>query len=469
MTVQPPFLYVDDDDDDNDADDDAGKIQADADALDEEAQRKFLMESGAGRKKKKRKNETPSKDGKKNSYAVHDKWRHSQSDALTLLRVIGAYSHAVETARTKHLTGTLKHKTAAIKRAATKFCTKHFLHERTLREITLLRRQLRRLAQTVLSVSLPNTLKLRPPSPDQEQLLAQVIAAGLLDRVAMLAPAGTFAMSEGAKDPIEEGDNEARRRALRRLRTAYQSCVPTLRQSALFIPPMSAVREKEIKRLPQFVCYNAVLQSSSGDGVEAGTKASSGGSAFVQMRGLTVVAPEWLASISAGTTLCEFPAPDAASPPVYNASTDCVECVTRPRFGTHRWELPLTTVPLARTTMGLEQECRWFLRYLLEGKIGAAALFAELRPKLKISPAVITHSRFHALGLPLVNEAMAHKVTSKRALVAQLEREASSGSGGGGGAGASFLLPQLKLWAKGGGKDRAQIAELWAGLGRALR
>lgn len=280
----------------------------------------------------------------------------------------------------------------------------------------------------------------------------------------MLAPAGTFAVSEGAKDPIEEGDNEARRRALRRLRAAYQSCVPTLRQSALFVPPMSSVREKEIKRLPQFLCYNDIVQSSSGDGVEAGTRASSDGSAFVQMRGLTVIAPEWLSSISAGTTLCEFPAPDAASPPVYNPSTDCVECVTRPRFGTHRWELPLTTVPLARTTVGLEQECRWFLRYLLEGKIGAAALFAELRSKLKISPAVITHSRFHALGLSLVNEAMTHKVTSKRTLVAQLASDVCRG----GGNRMSFLLPQLKLWAKGGAKDRARIEELWAGLLRAL-
>ena len=149
----------------------------------------------------------------------------------------------------------------------------------------------------------------------------------------------------------------------------------------------------------------------------------------------------------------------AGSPPSYNVSTDCIECVTRPRFGPHRWELPLTTVPVSRTTMGLEQECRWFLRFLLEGKVGAAALFAELRTKLKISPAVITHSRFHSLGLTLVNEAMASKVTSKKTLLSQLELD---GNG-------SFLLPQLKLWSKGGGKDRARIAELWAGLRGALR
>ena len=437
MTVQPPYLPVVTDNKEE-KDDDGNEVDED------------IMD--------KQKRQKKSSKEVKNPYSVHRKWRHSQSDHLGLLRVIGAYSHTVETAQIKHKAENPRKINAAVKRAASKFCKKHHLHERTLREISLLRRQLRSLAQNVLNVSLPTSLKLRPPSPDQEQLLSQLIAAGLLDRVAMLAPAGTFPISEGSRDLIDEGDTEARRRALRRLRAAYQSCVPSLRRTPLFIPPSSFVREKEVKRLPQFVCYNSIVRSSSGDGVNTGKNTPMDSNSFVHMQGLTAVAPEWLSSISSGTSLCNFPAPDAATPPMYNSKSDCIMCTTRPRFGAHCWELPLTTVPMSRTSMGLEQECRWFLRFLLEGKIGASTTFKELRSKLKISPAVITHSRFHALGLSLVNEAMACKITNKKTVLRELQRNE----------GWKFLLPQLKLWAKGGAVDRIQIEKLWKSVAQTL-
>ena len=76
------------------------------------------------------------------------------------------------------------------------WCDKHHLHERTMREISSLRSQLRRVAMKVISVTLPSTLQLSPPSKAQEMFLQQIVAAGLLDRMAMLAPAGTFAIQD---------------------------------------------------------------------------------------------------------------------------------------------------------------------------------------------------------------------------------------------------------------------------------
>jgi hypothetical protein len=59
-----------------------------------------------------------------------------------------------------------------------------------------LRSQLRRVATKVLSIALPSSLQLPPPSAAQEVYLQQIVAAGLLDRMAMLAPAGTFAIGK---------------------------------------------------------------------------------------------------------------------------------------------------------------------------------------------------------------------------------------------------------------------------------
>ena len=125
--------------------------------------------------------------------------------------------------------------------------------------------------------------------------------------------------------------------------------------------------QREIRRLPQFVCYNDIV--TSGEDRKR----------TVHMRGLTVVNREWLPNITVGTTLCEFPAPAATDLPTYDKKDDQLMCITRPRFGPHRWELPLTTCPLSRTTVGMEFECRWFLRILLEGKAVANLQFDQLR------------------------------------------------------------------------------------------
>ena len=303
-----------------------------------------------------------------------------------------------------------------------------------MREISSLRSQLRRVAMKVLQVTLPSSLQLPPPSSSQEMLLQQIVAAGLLDRIAMLAPAGTFAI------PSKDVDNDTRRSQLRRLRAAYQSSTINLQRTPLFIPRTSFVSQREIRRLPTFVCYNDIVTSGEDS------------KRTVHMRGVTLVSREWLPAITVGTELCEFPPPAATETPKYNVQQDTMTCVTRPRFGPHRWELPLTTVPLSRTTIGVEQECRWFLRSLLEGKVVGAHFFVELRKALKISPAIITHSRFHGLGLQLVNAALEHDVVSLKALQERLKVDRR------------FMERALKMWSK-NTEASGKVERLWSQIG----
>lgn len=108
----------------------------------------------------------------------------------------------------------------------------------------------------VLDISLPNTLQLRPPNATQEILLQQVIAAGLLDRIAMHAPAATFPVP---KVEDVEGGKDVRRAMLRRLRAAYQSSQKDLQREPLYIPMTSFISQREVRRLPQFVCYNDIV------------------------------------------------------------------------------------------------------------------------------------------------------------------------------------------------------------------
>ena len=253
----------------------------------------------------------------------------------------------------------------------------------------------------------------------------------------------TGGSEEGTTTPEPPMDKDTRRAQLRRLRASYQSSTSALRRTPLYIPRSSFVSQREIRRLPTFVCYNDIVTSEGATGATGATKRTT-----VHMRGVTIVNQTWLPAITVGTTLCEFPPPAATDAPQYNATRDTMTCVTRPRFGTHRWELPLTTVALSRTTIGVEQECRWFLRCLLEGKVIATSQFLLLKQELKISPAIITHSRFHGLGLQLVNVALEHDVVNLASLKARLAVDPR------------FMATALKMWAKGGGAAE-NIEEIW--------
>lgn len=91
-------------------------------------------------------------------------WRDASSDALSSLRLLGAFLHT----NTPSL-----------------FCKEHFLREKSMREMVDLRKQINRLLisqQPSLSAALSKPLL--PPTSKQASILRQIIAAGFIDHVA---------------------------------------------------------------------------------------------------------------------------------------------------------------------------------------------------------------------------------------------------------------------------------------------
>lgn len=91
-------------------------------------------------------------------------WRDASSDALSSLRLLGAFLHT---------------STPSL------FCKDHFLREKSMREMVELRKQINRLLisqQPSLSSILAKPLV--PPNAKQASLLRQIVAAGFIDHVA---------------------------------------------------------------------------------------------------------------------------------------------------------------------------------------------------------------------------------------------------------------------------------------------
>ena len=111
-----------------------------------------------------------------------------------------------------------------------------------------------------------------PPSLCRLELLQKIHSRGMTKviiehdmHVVFSLSTRISVMAQGAV--IEEGtpeqpmDKDTRRAQLRRLRASYQSSTSALRRTPLYIPRSSFVSQREIRRLPTFVCYNDIVAS----------------------------------------------------------------------------------------------------------------------------------------------------------------------------------------------------------------
>ena len=338
-------------------------------------------------------------------------WRHSESDALAMLRVVGAYSHATDAAnRPRHV---------KYKEAGKTFCKEYALHARTMAEIQLLRKQLGGIVKRTteaagedFNMSISRSLVLPPPTPVQEALLLQVVGAGFIDRVARLCPEGTFQ----PPDVILE-DPQAARQFRRRIKCAYQSCDPKLARKPLWIHPSSSVAAKDFRRLPQYIVYQEIVETSR-----------------PYMTRVTAISEKHIARLSQGTPLCTFSLPMDAPLPVYDKKREQVCGTSKPYFGPHRWALTPNVVPIADmsaihgrgtsvTDDIFELETRWFARLLLEGNVTAREDFKALSSALTNRPTIFTHSRFNSFGQAVTQAFMASNVVSLPSLKQALEKQ----------------------------------------------
>ena len=335
---------------------------------------------------------------------ISKKFKHTESDALRLLRVVGAYSYAVENSNTNNK-----------KQAAKSFCKKYQLHARTMYEIQRLRRQLKNIITRTLvnnessgkiSTNITNALNLPPPTEKHETLLLQLVGASFIDRIARLAPVGTW---------VEADENR------KRMRCAYQSCNLKLANKPLWIHASSGVVSKDFRRLPRYVVYQEIIETSK-----------------PYMVRVTAISEDIIARLGRGTPMVEFSAPLDAPLPSYDATLDRVVCTSKPTFGPHRWELPATRIPINETssvspgssgssisssgTTTEEIECRWFSRLLFEGKVVAPIEFKSLLSLLSVKPTTITHARFNRFGLSITQELLMANVSNLKTLQIALEK-----------------------------------------------
>ena len=120
------------------------------------------------------------------------------------------------------------------------------------------------------------TLALPVPSKEQEEQLAQILCAGLIDRVARRMPMPPAGCGSGVP---------------------YESCDQSV-EGPLFLHPSSFVHSFDNRSLPTYVVYQEVMVTSR-----------------PYMKGITAIQDDWLRSLAEGTPLCPPSQPLETPPP----------------------------------------------------------------------------------------------------------------------------------------------------------
>tara|TARA_B110000208_G_scaffold113320_1_gene139471 strand:- start:827 stop:4603 length:3777 start_codon:yes stop_codon:yes gene_type:complete len=295
-----------------------------------------------------------------------EEWGHSAGDALSQLRVVGAFDFEGARQRGYGSQGRVR-----------KWCKEHMVRYKTLREMQSLRLQLRRVVESASgsgSRSAASAALSVPPSAAQELLLQKIAVSGMLDRVARRVRT-----------------TEARGQA------GYRACDGNI-LTPMFIHRRSAAHpahrgtgRTKFADFPEWVAYLELIQAKAMPGsTEPGR---------VYMRGVTVVDPTWLGALALGTPLCHGVAPHdvhrgvvvstsescvlEVPPPRYDAELDAVRGFATAAYGDHGWLLPAQSALLPPGRLRV----RWFGRCLLEGQVVPA--FRTLTPLLRLSAALL--------------------------------------------------------------------------------
>jgi len=386
------------DGDDNDDDDEDDDLKG----FDEVDRNNIIKEERKKRKEKKKR-----------------KWSHKGGDILASVLAVGAYTYAGRGAGGAAEVAACKH-----------FCEENGLNYVVMERIQKMRRHLAKLATTRLGsaegvaattggilVSMP------PPNKLQENLLAQTIAAGLLDNIARRSPPGAI---------LDDGP-----------RTRYFSCSSKMTEP-LFIDQSSVLYSRDSRQLPEWVCYDTSERKSTKDG-----------STIMVMKNVTPVDPEWLGALADGSNLLSMGVPLDTPLPSYNKERDAVMCSVTTKFGDHGWLIPSRQVVMYDAVNGpgaqgsaflADDSFRWFARFLLEGKVlkelqGLAAMLND-------DPAIISRRKPVQKVALLVSSLASAGIDSAAALQKHWAEKDSK-----------FLFKHMKSWTK---KDRAdEVKHMW--------
>ncbi len=213
------------------------------------------------------------------------------------------------------------------------------------------------------------TPRLKVPSPRRELLLRQVVAAGLITRVARRAPAdkvGQLLLQAGVTHTLKGGD---------KVKGSVVPYIPADRTlpKIVFVHPASAVCAETAAAMPGWVVFSEIVTSSAAHG-------------RTFMQGVTAIEPSWLPPLAAGTPLVRYGPPLDSPLPTYDSATDNIMASVVPRFGDHSWELPVHRIP--HPDQG--ERLRWFARALLDGSVVTHAAFKAVVAHLAAPSSLLT-------------------------------------------------------------------------------
>ncbi len=305
--------------------------------------------------------------------AARGRWTNRESDLLTNVRVVGGYEFAVDTADS-----------ALAEQKATEFCRVNFLRLKSMKEVHNLCGQLTRIVIDILKAAPSASAlalqteqllqqqqgrRLLPPSVQQEITLRQIIAAGLVDRIAR-------------KMPRAEADNAGAQGG------AYE-CLATA--EAVYVHPNSALFDKQHQ--PECLVFHELVRTSK-----------------AYLKGCTAISSGWLFALSPEqcnrSALLDTPAPR------FDAPTDRVVGVVNVTFGPKKWPLPAQPV----LVQPLRLRVQHFARLLLEGHVVSA--LAKFRAMLTTKPQAIFLSPAMIKVAALVQRLLSQSVDSKTKLLA---------------------------------------------------
>ncbi|KAJ8444006.1 hypothetical protein Cgig2_020852 [Carnegiea gigantea] len=224
---------------------------------------------------------------------------------------------------------------------ATQFCNENSLHQKTLEEMSKLRKQLLQLVFNQRYCGLQQEFSWthgtaedvehdwrvlsnkNPLSQIEENIVCRAICAGWADRVA-----------KRIRGIVGSAEGDRKVNAVR-----YQA---SMVKETVFLRRWSAVA----KSAPEFLVYSEMLHTKR-----------------PYIHGATSVESEWLVKYAG--SLCTYSAPLEDPKPIYDPYNDQVLCCVIPYFGPHLWELPLCKVPIK----DVQQRVAVFAYALLDGRV----------------------------------------------------------------------------------------------------
>ncbi|KAG2388457.1 hypothetical protein C9374_000621 [Naegleria lovaniensis] len=308
-------------------------------------------------------------------------WSHPLSDHLAMLKAVGAYLFSEE---------------------PQEFCMEYMLHQKNMREVRKLYRQLLNTVKSELKVSAleldsdetevennednddetdtsvqtkqqrPQPLPFPEPKDDEDEqfqvetAIRQVICAGMVDQVARLATV----------EDLAHMDVSYRETSKPYVTLSLGRSVP------VFIHPSSCL----FGRHPEYVIFTELTKSRKNK---------------TYMRGVTAVEPNWISRF--GNSKCGFVKhsdPLDSPPPFYDAQDDCVKCFIRPTIHQSStgvvWTLPIEDVEFKHDG---SKQVQVFGKAILEGKVFSSIKLSK--EHLINLPTIIQSKRFLDFTLAL--------------------------------------------------------------------